>query len=81
NLEYLVKTADAAVGDQVITSGLGGVFPKGLPVGKILDIDENPGMLFKEIKVRPAVDFSTLEEVMIILNVDKTNRKEKVSIH
>ena len=80
NLEYLVKTADAAVGDQVITSGLGGVFPKGLPVGKILDIDENPGMLFKEIKVRPAVDFSTLEEVMIILNVDKTNRKEKVSI-
>jgi len=81
NLEYLVKTADAAVGDQVITSGLGGGFPKGLPVGKILDIDENPGMLFKEIKVRPAVDFSTLEEVMIILNVDKTNRKEKVSIH
>jgi rod shape-determining protein MreC len=68
NLEYLAKTADAAVGDQIITSGLGGVFPKGLPVGKILHISENPGMLFKEIKVRPAVDFSTLEEVMIILN-------------
>ena len=75
NLEYLAKTADAAVGDQIITSGLGGVFPKGLPVGKILHISENPGMLFKEIKVRPAVDFSTLEEVMIILNVDKTDPK------
>lgn len=68
NLEYLAKTANAAIGDQIITSGLGGVFPKGLPVGKILHISENPGMLFKEIKVRPAVDFSTLEEVMIILN-------------
>ncbi len=73
SLEYLAKTADAKVGDSLITSGLGGVFPKGLPVGTILDIDENPGMLFKEIKVRPAVDFSTLEEVMIILNVDETD--------
>lgn len=75
NLNYLAKTAGSAVGEQVITSGLGGIFPKGLPVGKILHISESPGMLFKEIKVRPAVDFSTLEEVMIILNVDKTDRK------
>ncbi len=81
NLEYLVKTADAEVGDQLITSGLGGVFPKGLPLGKILQISENPGMLFKEIAVRPAVDFSKLEEVMIILNVEKANQKEKSPIH
>ena len=66
-LDYVVKSNDVAVGDMVVTSGLGGVFPKGLSVGRILDLKEVSGDLFKDIVVKPVVDFSKLEEVLVIL--------------
>lgn len=66
-LNYVVKSSDVAVGDTIITSGLGGVFPKGLPVGQVLSAKEISGELFKDIEIRPAVDFSKLEEVLVIL--------------
>lgn len=67
DLEYMVKSSDVAVGDKVVTSGLGRVFPKGLAVGSVSSVDEVPGELFKDVEVRPAVDFSKLEEVLVIL--------------
>jgi len=73
-MDYMAKSSDAVVGDRVITSGLGGVFPKGLPVGEILSVTEGDGKLFKEIDVRPCVDFSKLEEVLVI---QTTNPREK----
>ncbi|MCD6295635.1 MAG: rod shape-determining protein MreC [Deltaproteobacteria bacterium] len=66
-LDYVVKSSDVTVGDMVVTSGLGGVFPKGLSVGRILDVKEVSGDLFKDIVARPVVDFSKLEEVLVIL--------------
>ncbi len=68
-LDYMVKSGSVKEGDGVITSGLGRVFPKGLPVGTILNVKEGDGALFKEIAVTPAVDFSKLEEVLVILQV------------
>lgn len=76
-LEYMVKSSDVAVGDKVITSGLGGVFPKGLAVGSVSSVNEVPGELFKDVEVRPAVDFSKLEEVLVILK----EKEKKVSNH
>lgn len=70
-VDYLVSTSDVVVGDVVITSGLGGVYPKGLPVGQVTSVDETPGELFKEVLVKPAVDFSRLEEVLILLKEEK----------
>jgi len=64
---YIVRSSDVRLSDVVITSGLGGVFPKGLPLGVVTKVDERPGELFKEVEMRPAVDFSKLEEVLIIL--------------
>ncbi|MCF8142555.1 MAG: rod shape-determining protein MreC [Deltaproteobacteria bacterium] len=68
-MDYMAKSSDAVVGDLIITSGLGGVFPKGLPVGEISAVKEGEGKLFKDIDVMPSVDFSKLEEVLIILTV------------
>jgi rod shape-determining protein MreC len=65
-MDYMAKSSDAVVGDLIITSGLGGVFPKGLPVGNITGVKEGEGKLFKEIDVMPSVDFSKLEEVLVI---------------
>jgi rod shape-determining protein MreC len=70
-MDYLVSTSDVVVGDVVLTSGLGGVFPKGLLVGQVTSVDETPGELFKEVLVKPAVEFSKLEEVLILLREEK----------
>ena len=66
-LDYMVKSGDVREGDVVITSGLGRVFPKGLPVGTISNIKEGDGTFFKDIEVTAAADFSKLEEVLVIL--------------
>jgi len=66
-LDYVGKSDYVAIEDTVVTSGLGGVFPRGLPVGKVLNVKEVSGELFKDIEVMPAVDFSKLEEVLVIL--------------
>ena len=78
-LDYVAKSNDISVGDIVVTSGLGGVFPKGLPVGRILDVKEISGELFKDIKIRTAVDFSKLEEVLVILEESKSSNQLKES--
>ncbi len=69
-LDYVLETSDVNVGDKVVTSGLGGVYPKGLDVGEVLEVVTTPGELFRDIKVRPMVDFSKLEELLVILRED-----------
>jgi len=64
-LEYVAETGDVVVGDVVVTSGIDGIFPKGLVVGRVESVDKNGA--YRQITVRPAVDFSSLEEVLVIL--------------
>ena len=75
-LDYVVKTSDVVVGDMVITSGMGRVYPKGLPVGEVVEVVNRPGELFKDIKVRPVVDFSKLEELLVILKEDPLSTQQ-----
>ena len=75
-MDYVAKSSNVAVGDLVITSGIGGVFPKGLPVGKISNVKEGEGKLFQEIEVIPSVDFSKLEEVLVIQITDPRIKEE-----
>jgi rod shape-determining protein MreC len=57
--------ADVQVGDRVLTAGIDGVYPRGITVGTVVRSD--PGQsLFKTITVKPAVDFGTIEEVIVI---------------
>ena len=76
-LDYVVKSNDVAVGDILVTSGLGGVFPKGLSVGQVINVKEMPGELFKDIAVMPAVDFSKLEEVLVVLEENNLSNQQK----
>lgn len=69
-LDYVLKSSDVRNGDVVVTSGLDSVFPKGIPVGEVTDVKDIPGELFKSIRIKPFVDFSKLEEVLIILKED-----------
>jgi rod shape-determining protein MreC len=65
-LDYVSETSDVAVGDVVVTSGIDGIFPKGFVIGRIESVQKS-GAAYKSIAVRPAVDFSTLEEVLVVL--------------
>jgi len=65
-LKYVLKNDDLAVGDLVVTSGMGGVFPKGLPLGTVCRIKKTGQEIFQEVEITPAVDFNLLEEVLVI---------------
>ena len=64
-LEYVSEVADIAVGDVVVTSGIDGIFPKGFTIGQVEAVEKSGSA--KRITVKPAVDFSALEEVLVVL--------------
>jgi rod shape-determining protein MreC len=64
-LKYVNRIEDVQVGDVVITSGLDGIFPKGLPVGEVVSVDRGGRGLFQHAEIAPRVDFSQLEEVLV----------------
>lgn len=65
-LKYVRQVDDVQVGDQVITSGLSGVFPKGLVVGEVTKIEKGGDNFFKHIEVRPSADIGKIEEVLVL---------------
>lgn len=65
-LRYVGKETPVRVGDLVITSGMDGVFPKGLPVGAVSKVATETGTLLQNIEVKVAVDFDKLEEVLVV---------------
>ena len=65
-MEYVPGAADVKVGDRVVTSGAEGIYPKGFVVGQIESIERGAGT-FSNIVVRPAVEFSSLEHVLVVL--------------
>ncbi len=58
--------AGVAPGDLVVTSGLGTLFPKGLPVGRVVAVEDKGSALFHFAVLAPAVDFSRVEEVLLL---------------
>jgi rod shape-determining protein MreC len=69
-LEKVMSDETVPVGEQVLTSGGDGIFPKGLPVGTVTKV--SPGKdLFLNIRVRPAVDLNRLEEVLVVTRIDE----------
>jgi len=65
--EFVVRGGDVRVGDIVITSGLGGVYPKGLRIGQVTAVSDPGARLLQTATVAPAVDFGRLEQVFVML--------------
>jgi rod shape-determining protein MreC len=66
SIEYLVRGEQAKEGDKVVTSGLGGSFPRDLAVGKISKVIPGTVGLYQEVEVTPDVDFARLSEVLVV---------------
>lgn len=67
NLKYISRVEEVLPGDVVLSSGLAGVFPKGLLLGVVTGVSRKGEGLFQKIDVAPAVDFEKLEEVLALI--------------
>lgn len=65
-MELVANLADVKDGDSVIASGVDGIYPKGFLIGRVERSERGTG-LYRNITVRPAVDFSGVEEVLVVL--------------
>ena len=67
-MDYIPQDADVSVGDEVITSGLGGNFPKNLIIGQVVEVNKRDFDMYQQAVVRPTVNFDRLEFVLVITN-------------
>jgi rod shape-determining protein MreC len=65
-MDLVLNTADVKPGDTIVASGADGIYPKGFAIGRVESAERGTG-LYRAITVRPAVDFSSLEEVLVVL--------------
>ncbi|MBD0788635.1 MULTISPECIES: rod shape-determining protein MreC [Vibrio] len=75
-LEHIPTSTDIDVGDMLVTSGLGGVYPEGYPVAYITDVDKDTRREFASIKAKPVVDFDRLRYLLLIW--PNEDRQQKV---
>jgi rod shape-determining protein MreC len=64
-LAFLPRQADVRPGDQVVTSGIDGIYPRGLPVGRVVSVEQGDE-LFLEVEVQPSVDLGRLDQVYLL---------------
>ncbi len=69
-MRYIPQSETVVVGDVVLTSGLGGTFPKRLLIGQVIEVRSDDVHMFQEAVIAPAVDLRNLESVMVLLNFE-----------
>lgn len=67
SVEYSLRSDDIRVGDLLVTSGMGGIFPKGLPIGRVATVEKDQYGLFQRLTATTTVDFAHLEEVLVVI--------------
>jgi rod shape-determining protein MreC len=77
-MKYVSGVADVKTGDTIVTSGIDGIYPKGLVIGKVESVDKGNG-IYKIIRVRPSVDFNRLEDVLVVTTPPAAAPAEGVS--
>jgi rod shape-determining protein MreC len=75
-MEYIPQETSVITGDFVLTSGLGGVLPKGLLIGQVIEVQQMDYELHQAAVVRPAVDLARLEVVLVITTFEQLPPEE-----
>jgi rod shape-determining protein MreC len=70
-LDFALRSEDMIEGDALVTSGTDGVFPPGLPVGRVTHLRKNANGLFQDALVAPAVDVTRVEEVLVVTSSER----------
>jgi len=66
--KYVLRKDDIRVGDTIISSGLDGVYPKGLRIGRVAGVVKRNSGIFQDVIVTPFADFEKIEEVLVVIN-------------
>ena len=74
----IAREADVIKGDVVITSGYGGVYPKGLVIGTVERVSDDTDQVALDADIKPAVDFSHLEEIFVITDSIQRSLPEEI---
>lgn len=69
-LYYLPLDSNIKKGDVILTSGFGNLYPKGIRIGEVTDIEEDKGKIMKNAVIQPYVDFNTLQQVLVVIPKD-----------
>ena len=70
-VEYVQRTDEVAVGDLLVTSGVGCRFPKGIAVARVIRVTKRDFGIYQEVEAEPTVDFSRINDVLIVLSDPK----------
>lgn len=79
-LPYLTNSADIVAGDLLISSGIGGVFPTGYPVARVLEVQVRPGQSFAEVIAEPVSKLDSDQEVLLVWTEDNERPPETASL-
>lgn len=74
-LKHVPKSHEVEIGDEILTAGLGNIYPKGIKIGSITRVDKTNISLTQDIDITPSVDFQKLEEVLILIDKEEEKRK------
>jgi rod shape-determining protein MreC len=69
-MDFIPQGAVFSVGEVVLTSGIGGKFPRGIPIGQVVQINQRDIDVFQQAVVQPTVNFDALELVAVVTNFD-----------
>ena len=76
--DYVPGSADLKVGDRVVTSGLDGIYPKGFVIGQIESVERSAGE-FSNVLIRPAVNLSALETVLVVTSASEVPKADRAT--
>ncbi len=76
-MKYVSRTEPVILGDKIVTSGLGNIYPKGIQVGAVSKIERASYGITQQIEIRPSVNFEKLEEVFVLVSKDKDQVTEE----
>lgn len=77
HFRYALRKEDIREGDMIVSSGFDQVFPKGLKVGRVVEVRKKNSQLFQKVIVEPSVDFEKLEEVLVAVNFNEPKDEPK----
>jgi len=75
-LGYVLRKHEIQVGDTVISSGLDGIFLKGLRIGEVSGVTKSTSGMFQDVTVKPFVDFETLEEIFVMTRIEEGEKED-----
>ncbi len=79
-MKYVTRTEPVVLDDLIISSGLGSIYPKGIRIGRITKIERETYGITQFIEITPVVDFSKLEEVVVLITNDNFDATENLTV-